>query len=176
MDRDVVIGLTAIIAILVGGIVLRALVLRLVFPLRVILFDRANDILDSPDLRETEREFVNHLLDTYDSFDSGWIVPSALWRSIVRERARAPIRRHRFRDIHYTSQPLPTLERPASLVLPYCVSVLAANPIAILATIALLVPFFIVAAVRWHEAPKAAIKDAAQEFAAGRGSFAPQMR
>lgn len=150
MGNDALIGLAVITVILFGGIFIRGICERLVFRQRIKLFERARDLLACENLTKAERRFVNFVLDKYDSFRAGWIMPRILIRAMMR-KVRNEALPH--------SQP----DRTLCLVVPFMLSALVANPIALLATAFLIPPFLLTAAVRQHEGPKAAMRDAAWE-------------
>lgn len=150
MGNDALIGLVAITAILLSGIFVRGLLERMVFSQRIKLFERGKALLDRSDLTKTERMFVNFTLDEYDSFRAGWIVPKAMIRALMKK-----VRNEEARQ--------PAFERTTCLVVPFSLSALVANPFALVATVLLTPILLVAAAVRQHEGPKDAIRDAARE-------------
>jgi hypothetical protein len=151
MENEALTGLVAVAVILIGGIFFYGLLLRLVFPFRVSLFEKSKELLDRPDLSQKERGFINFLLNYHSSFMIAWIVPVAISRALWKKiKGEAPSHGGK-------------IDRTARLVIPFSISLLAANPFAALVTMIIL-PFFLVAArLCERERPKQALRDAAKE-------------
>lgn len=150
MDQDALLGLAAVAALLVGGLFSYGLLQRWAFPYRIKLFERGAELLDLPNLTTSERDFINFMLDGYDSFYEAWIVPHAMWRSLTKK-------------IRGETGAAASNHRAARMLPPFLISVLAANPIALFLTLLMTPALLIAAAIREHERPKQAFRDAARE-------------
>lgn len=149
MGQQAFIGFATAAAVLVLCMLAYRALARAAFPIRVSLFTLSTDLLHEKGVSQSDRRQVQHCMDNALKFSAGWMVLRAgflaLRDTIKREDSTAPGTARR-RD-----------PRVAKVYVAFVVSALAANPIALLVFIPMVVTVMIIE----RERAKAAVADTA---------------
>ena len=126
--------LAPVILLMAGYLAVVAILAFVAHPLRRRMIEIAEEMLAEPSLAPVNRDRINHLLDTCMSFRVGLRLPFAILSQIIDDFLRLPLHRSP------SQKELMKDERYTQLLGRYSLSVLAANPLAAIATSILIIP------------------------------------
>lgn len=147
MNTAAIIGMIVASSLTIASMLAVRALTRFAYPWREQLFQAGAELLRKNDTTPLERACINRMLNDALSFSAGWQTVHAAWNTIGVDPETDKQKR----------RPGVDYEKLAPLTLRFMGSTLAANPIAAIAFIGLLVAQMV--AVR--EAPKPAIRQAA---------------